>query len=112
MDEVSKNILTKIGITFETENQLNGMLIPREVFMSETIYNNMKTTIPELKTIFSSSSLTSLQKEADKKQRWPLLNLARQILNVYGYQMKPVRKSDGYTKDGAKKFKRYFLITK
>ena len=52
MDETSKKILTKIGITFETENQLNGMLIPREVFMSETIYNNMKTTIPELKTIF------------------------------------------------------------
>ena len=26
--------------------------------------------------------------------------------------MKPIRKSDGYTKEGKKKYKRFFLITK
>tara|TARA_Y100000816_G_C25910975_1_gene475105 strand:- start:558 stop:713 length:156 start_codon:yes stop_codon:yes gene_type:complete len=26
--------------------------------------------------------------------------------------MKPIRKSDGYTKDGVKKYKRFFLICK
>jgi hypothetical protein len=36
----------------------------------------------------------------------------RQILHVYGYNMKPIRKSDGYTADGVKKFKRFFLICK
>ena len=28
------------------------------------------------------------------------------------YEMKPIRKSDGYTKDGKKKYIRFFLIQK
>jgi hypothetical protein len=56
--------------------------------------------------------MTSLQKNADKSQKWPLLNLVRQILNVYDYKMDPIRKSDGYTLEGVKKYKRYFLINK
>ena len=31
---------------------------------------------------------------------------------MYGYRLEPVRKSDGYTLDGVKKFKRYFQIEK
>ena len=56
--------------------------------------------------------MTSLQKNAGNSQKWPLLNLIRQILGVYNYQMKPIRKSDGYTLEGVKKFKRFFLIEK
>ena len=66
----------------------------------------------ELKKKLSSSFLTSLHKEAKIKQKWPLLNLVRQILHVYKYKMDPIRKADGYTKDGVKKYKRYFLIRK
>ena len=56
--------------------------------------------------------MTSLQKNAEKEQKWPLLNLVRQILNIYNYQMTPIRKSDGYTLEGVKKYKRFFQITK
>jgi hypothetical protein len=55
--------------------------------------------------------MTSLQKNADIVQKWPLLNFVRQILNTYGYKMEPIRKADGYTLDGVKKYKRYFKIT-
>ena len=41
-----------------------------------------------------------------------MLNLIRQILKVNGYNMNPIRKSDGYDKTGKKKYKRYFLIKK
>ena len=54
--------------------------------------------------------MTCLQKNADKSQKWPLLNLVRQILNVYGYKMVPIRKADGYTLEGIKKYKRYFQV--
>ena len=64
-----------------------------------------------MKKIYSSTFMTSLQKNADKCQKWPLLNLVRQILNNYKYKMLPIRKSDGYTLDGIKKYKRFFLIT-
>ena len=56
--------------------------------------------------------LTSLQTNAQKKQKWPLLNLVRQILKSNDYKMEPIRKSNGYTKDGKKKYLRFFLIKK
>ena len=121
MDEISKNILVKVGIEFnnasDNDNDNNNkiiedQLILRDPILDNTIYNSIKTQFPNLKQIFSSSLLTSLHKEAGKNQKWPLLNLVRQILNVYGYNMKPIRKSDGYTADGVKKFKRFFQIVK
>ena len=91
---------------------IEDQLILRDPILDNTIYNSIKIQFPNLKQIFSSSLLTSLHKEAGKNQKWPLLNLVRQILNVYGYNMKPIRKSDGYTADGVKKFKRFFQIDK
>ena len=46
--------------------------------------------------------LTSLQTNAPKKQKWPLLNLVRQVLRYCHYKMTPKRVSAGYTKDGKK----------
>ena len=114
MDEISKNILVKVGIEFDNDNNkiIEDQMILRDPILDNTIYNSIKIQFPNLKQIFSSSLLTSLHKEAGKNQKWPLLNLVRQILNVYGYNMKPIRKSDGYTADGVKKFKRFFQIVK
>jgi hypothetical protein len=108
IDNITKNILDKVGIFF-IENEI---LVDREALLQDSIYDELKSDIEDLKKKFSSSSLTSLHKQADAKQRWPLLNLVRQILRVYGYKMEPIRKCDGYTIDGAKKFKRFFLIKK
>ena len=118
IDTVTKKILEKSGIFFlknetvENENAETEILIERDSLLNNNIYTELKNEIMELKKIFSSSALTSLQKEADKKQKWPLLNLVRQVLHVYGYKMTPIRKCDGYTEDGIKRFKRYFRITK
>jgi len=110
MDEVVRQILIKAGIHFTVVEELNGLCIPREQLLNDFVYELIKPQIPELKTVLSSTLLTSLQKEAKIKQKWPLLNLVRQLLNVYGFQMRPIRKSNGYTKEGVKKFKRFFLI--
>ena len=110
MDEHSKKILILVGIIESSFNDLQDVLIPREQLLSVERYNNIKELIPELKTVFSSSCMTSLQKTAGKDQRWPLINLVRQILHVYKFRMVPIRKSDGYTPDGVKKYKRFFQI--
>ena len=112
MDEDCKTMLKKAGIHFENEDELNEMLIFREVLLNDEKYCSLKNEINILKKTLSSSYLTALQKNADKEQRWPLLNLVRQILSSYKYTMVPIRKSDGYTKDGIKKYKRYFQIKK
>ena len=108
MDEISKKIL-KDALNLEPE-QLDDSLIPREVLLDENKYEELKPLIPELKQNMNSTFLTALHNDAEEKQRWPLLNLVRQILHVYKYKMTPIRKSDGYTIDKKKKFKRYFLI--
>jgi hypothetical protein len=111
MDEISKKILNNVGIPIDISlNELDGLLIAREDLLSQSRYNDVKLLIPELKTVFSSSFMTSLQKNAEKDQRWPLLNLVRQILHVHKFKMEPVRKSDGYTPEGVKKYKRFFVI--
>jgi hypothetical protein len=110
MDKESKEILEIIGINFNELSDLNCNIIPREHFLCDKKYDEIKKFLPELKKRYSSSFMTSLQKNADKTQKWPLLNCVRQILNTYNYKMEPIRKSDGYTLDGIKKYKRYFLI--
>jgi hypothetical protein len=111
MDKEIKNIFLIIGLNVEKIEEFEGLFIPREQLLCDLKYNEIKKLIPELKKIYSSTFMTSLQKNADKCQKWPLLNLVRQILNNYKYKMEPIRKSDGYTLDGIKKYKRFFLIT-
>uniref|UniRef100_A0A6C0BAU3 Uncharacterized protein n=1 Tax=viral metagenome TaxID=1070528 RepID=A0A6C0BAU3_9ZZZZ len=108
IDKTTKKILDRVGISFIDKE----ILIDREALLNFSIYHELKQEIDQLRKVFSSSSLTSLHKEANAKQKWPLLNLIRQILRVYGYKMEPIRKCDGYTADGMKKFKRFFLIQK
>ena len=112
MDEDSKKILNIVDINFDAISELEFFFIPRETLLSDLKYEEIKKLIPDLKKKFSSSFMTSLQKNAEKEQKWPLLNLVRQILNVYNYKMVPVRKSDGYTLEGVKKYKRFFQIIK
>lgn len=112
MDEETKSILKLIGIEFNSLNEIEEQLIQREILLTDIKYNEVKNYIPNLKKNYSSSFMTSLQTNADKLQKWPLLNLTRQLLSVYGYKMEPIRKADGYTLEGIKKYKRYFKINK
>jgi hypothetical protein len=112
MDDETIDIFKKIGFEFNKDNELHGQIIPREQLLSDIKYDEIKLLIPDLKKKYSSSLMTSLQKNADINQKWPLLNFVRQILNIYGYTMEPIRKSDGYTLEGVKKYKRYFQIKK
>jgi len=112
MEEESKIILKQVGLDFNELKDIDGLIISRDTLLSDTKYEEIKKLIPELKKKYSSSFMTSLQKDADKSQKWPLLNLIRQLLSVYGFKMKPIRKADGYTLEGVKKYKRYFEIYK
>jgi len=103
-------VLSEIGIKIEKLEDAKGLFIERDQLLSDIKYEEVKKLIPKLKQTYSSSFLTGLQKDADKIQKWPLLNLIRQIFSIHGYKMEPVRKSNGYTLDGKKKYKRFFLI--
>jgi hypothetical protein len=116
MDDITEKIvlliLKKINININKISDINQLLIPREIFLCDERYKDIKNNIPELKKKFKSSYLNSLQSTAEKKQSWPLLNLVRQILKSINYKMVPKRVCDGYDKEGKKKFKRFFNIEK
>lgn len=113
MHETVVEILNIVGIDFQKLNdQSDQLIIYRDTLINPEKYKVAKEKIDDLKKFFSSSFLTSLQENAHKKQKWPLLNLVRQLLKTNMYEMKPIRKSDGYTKDGKKKYIRFFLIQK
>lgn len=101
MNDQIESILTIIDISYTVLKE-NDIIVPREIFLNTDTYYIVKEKIPLLKKHFSSSFLTSLQKNANIKQRWPLLNLVRQILKKNNYIMTPLRKSDGYDDEGKK----------
>ena len=103
--------MNKIGLPIEEECDLENQLVPREMFLDKITYKKIYDEIPVLKNYIKSSNSTCLHKNAEASQRWPLLNITRQILKNYNYRMTPIRKAEGYAEDGSKIYKRYFLIS-
>jgi hypothetical protein len=108
--EYIKSFLNKCKIIMTTFDDLDGLLIPREVLLDVENYKNVKDEIAVLKQMFNSSSLTALQSTAEDNQKWPLLNLVRQILKACNFKMTPKRVSAGYAKEGKKLYRRMFII--
>lgn len=107
--DLCKKLFLKLNLNFEN---LDGLKINRNIFLDSQIYNESIEIIKKIKKHLSSSTLTSLQTNASQKQKWPLLNLIRQILKIHNFKMTPIRKANGYSKTGKKIFLRYFLIEK
>ena len=105
-------ILNLSGFVLENMAILNGLSIPRDLLLNNEKYEIVSDYLEKLKKLkkYSSSTLTSLHDGAMKKQKWPLLNLVRQILKVENYRMVPFRKTAGKDKNGKKKYVRFFLI--
>ena len=109
-DEIALYFLNTCGILCSDMIGLSGIIIYRDVLLCDNTYEKLKKDIPKLKPLLSSTTYTSMQKDASKSQQWPLINLIRQILRKYNYQLFPKRVCDGYTKDGVKKYKRLFEV--
>tara|TARA_E500000178_G_C16896285_1_gene695939 strand:- start:219 stop:590 length:372 start_codon:yes stop_codon:yes gene_type:complete len=110
-DKYFFDFLNKCNINCNNLDNLDGILIERDILLGNK-YELIKNDIPNLKEIIKSTFNTSVQKNAEQNQRWPLINLLRQLLKNYGYQLEPKRIANGYTKDGIKIYKRLFEIKK
>jgi hypothetical protein len=56
--------------------------------------------------------MTSMHACAEYNQRWPCLNLVRQVLKRMGYDIEPERRCAGRDQDGKKIFERFFKLHK
>lgn len=107
-----KDFLSLCGLEISNLENLEGMIIYRETLLSLETYNKVRNKIIGLKSIFSSSNHTAMHADAYKKQRWPLINIVRQVLRGIGYEMEPRRLSDGYSEEGKKSYRRIFVISR
>lgn len=108
--QVILEFLKECEIIEQKEETLENIYIKRDKLIAMELYDKMEKAIKKLKRSFSTSSITSLQETAKQRQKWPLLNLIRQLLKTNGFVMTPIRKSAGYNSSGKKKYERYFFV--
>ena len=109
-DGLMKFVCTALHI--EPNELKDGLLIERDMLISKEKYEALKPHIADLKKIFSSKCMTSMHTCAEYNQRWPCLNLVRQVLKRMGYDIVPERRCAGRDEDGKKIFERFFKLHK
>ena len=98
---------------FASQDLHLSLIFPRNILLDDDKYKTICENIHLLKIKgFKSYYLSTLISDKNSKQKWPLINLVRQLFKVCGYHLKPFRVSDGYSKTGKKLYKRYFKIEK
>lgn len=115
METLLLDFLNQCGFSCQNISSLDSNYrISREILVNNAInYRDIvKKFVPIFKKYMSSSQCTALHSCAESNQRWPLLNLVRQVLRFMNYQLKPIRLSAGYTPSGKKKYNRFFEIQK
>ena len=65
-EKIIVDFLNKAGIHCEKFGDLDGLQLPREALLDMDNYAKARENIPELKKLFSSSYLTSLQSSASR----------------------------------------------
>jgi hypothetical protein len=100
------------ALQIEPHELKDGLVIERDMLISKEKYEALKPHIADLKKIFSSKCMTSMHTCAEYNQRWPCLNLVRQVLKRMGYDIVPERRCAGRDEDGKKIFERFFKLHK
>ena len=106
-----KKLLGHIGVNFQNKHELQDLIISRDSLLSQQIQDVFQTYQNELKEHgYKSGKLTSLHKN-NLKQKFPAINMLRQILKCNGILMKPKIESIGYNRvTGQKIVKRNFIL--
>tara|TARA_B110000208_G_scaffold146703_1_gene177029 strand:- start:359 stop:751 length:393 start_codon:yes stop_codon:yes gene_type:complete len=113
-NKILNEMLALIGISFENLDDLIGIKIERDLLLTEEVINHFQKYKKTLLDIgYKTGVLNGLHKNNTVKQRWPALNMIRQILKCNQLKLSPFVKSNGYNKKtGKKNTIRYFMIIK
>ena len=103
ISEEVTNIFKILDMDIKTEQDLFSALVPRDLLLRVDVEQELTLLISSLKGKYKTSKLNCLHKNRDDKQKFPGINLVRQILRCNGYHLKPVIFSRGYCKHSGKK---------
>ena len=97
----------------DTMEDLTNLTFPRETLIQKENKEKLLELIPELKKVYNSSYLTCLHDNSIYKQKFPAINLVRQVLKCHHLSLTPKIMSNGYEKTtGKKRVSRIFKIEK
>ena len=108
--KIIQDIFKIIDININDINELNNLEIDRNKLLNENIKIEFLSLVKDLKKYYSSSKLTCLHKNNIYKQKWPQINLLRQILKCNNYKLLPKTYNLGYNNNGKKILKRTYYI--
>ena len=107
--ELLVSLLKVINIDATERELLNGISLERDILLKEDVIKKYYNMIKRLKTKYTSDMLTCLHMNSVLKQKFPAINMLRQILKCNNFKLKPVVVTLGYC-NNIKMVKRYFKI--
>jgi len=108
-------LLSLINIECESIDELitNNTTIDQEILRCSKVVEEYYKMIPDLKKHYNSEMLNCLHQNSLKKQKFPAVNMLRQVLKCNKYKLKPFIICNGYDKSSGKKnIQRYYIIEK
>lgn len=111
--ELMLELFRLLGYHIYEQNDLLDIMIMREKLLEKKTNKLLLDKVPELKKVYNTGYLSCLHDNSIYKQKWPAINLLRQILKCNFYQLTPKILSNGYDKlSGKKQVTRVFVIEK
>jgi hypothetical protein len=101
--QLLKDIFKMIDIEIIGRTDLCLIILKQESLKKNKLIVELNDTIPNLKMFYNSSKLTCLHKNSLDKQKFPAVNMFRQILKCNSFKMEPFIISKGYDKFTGKK---------
>ena len=92
--------------------EISEIIIEQEQLKQREIILKFRELIPKLKKYYNSEMLNCLHKNSLSKQKFPAVNMLRQILKCNNYKLKPFIVCNGYDKSNGKKIivRKYSII--
>lgn len=112
--EILKDLFNIINISITDKNDLINIEIERDILLEEPFYSYAIDYKKHIKKkynhIYSSNYYNFIHNNSNTKQKFPSINLLRQILKSNNFKLFPYYKSFGYNDSGKKLVRRYFTI--
>ena len=109
--ELIKEIFSIIKLDIYSYEDLNNLTLSNIYLRSKEFNEKIVEMIPKLKKKYKSHKLTCLHKNSLEKQKFPTINMIRQILKCNYLKLQPYTVCKGYDKITKQKIlERYFII--
>ena len=108
--KILKDLFRVLHIDIETKFDLINIEIDRNCLLQDPFYSYAINYKKKLKGIYKSSKYNCLQSNSVSKQKFPSINLLRQVLKSNRLRLYPYYKSLGYDDNRKKIVQRYFII--